>query len=95
MKNNFCNHVPMIMFQVWGWLHDHSEDQEQLQCEGGGSILQQELPWGRAEGKFRLITGSLNQKLTVKEPRNPAHCPSPVFTLWVQVSKCVQNVYFN
>lgn len=47
---DFGNHVAMIMFQVWGWLHDHSENQEQLQCEGGGSILQQKLPWGCAEG---------------------------------------------
>lgn len=42
----------MNMFQVWGWLHDHREDQEQLQCEGRGSIFQQKLPWSCAEGAF-------------------------------------------
>lgn len=41
------------MLQVRGRLHDHSEDQERLRREGGGSILQQKLSRGRAEGRSR------------------------------------------
>lgn len=45
-----------MTFQVWGWLHDHSENKEQLQREGGCSIFQQKLPWGCAEGILAVMT---------------------------------------
>lgn len=41
----------LLLAQVRGRLHDHGENEEQLQREGRGSLLQQELPPGRAEGR--------------------------------------------